>query len=226
MNSDIRRKLEMAARARDFSLAHPSPEPSYATILGRLEERITRAEALATQQRSGVLAVRASTARRKELRERLNQSLLKHLVRCGEAASKEQPELARRFQLPHLNVTQQTYLTAAHAMVAEAQAQKELFLRHGMATTLLEDLTAALTEYGDSVEQIHTGRRDHVGASADLKAVTGEVMDLVGLLDGLNRYRFRDDPEQRAAWDSAQNVVGPMHPKASPPEEGGIKAAA
>lgn len=34
-----------------------------------------------------------------------------------------------------------------------------------------------------------------------------EVMRLVSLLDGLNRYRFSGNAEMRAAWESAKNVV-------------------
>ncbi len=42
MNRQIRRRKEMAVRVRDFSHAHPSADPSFASILGRLEEGINR----------------------------------------------------------------------------------------------------------------------------------------------------------------------------------------
>jgi hypothetical protein len=48
----------MAVRVRDFSRAHPSADANYAPVLGRLEERVTRMEALARQQ-GGYLATRA-----------------------------------------------------------------------------------------------------------------------------------------------------------------------
>ena len=35
-----------------------------------------------------------------------------------------------------------------------------------------------------------------------------EVMQLVGILDGINRYRFAREPQLLAAWDRAKHVVG------------------
>ena len=48
MNLNVRRKLEMVTRVRTFSRAHPSTEPTYTTVLGRLEERLAEAQAIAT----------------------------------------------------------------------------------------------------------------------------------------------------------------------------------
>ena len=74
------------------------------------------------------------------------------------------------------------------------------------------------------------GRRDHVGARAELDAVSDEVLHLVELLDGLNRYRFGGGAELRAAWESARKVVaGPRtEPKEAPPAPpaGEVKPAA
>ena len=56
-------------------------------------------------------------------------------------------------------------------------------------------------------------RRDHVGASADLQAVTAEITEQVRLLDGLVRYRFGDNAELMGAWASARNVLGPFRPR-------------
>jgi hypothetical protein len=37
--------------------------------------------------------------------------------------------------------------------------------------------------------------------------VSSEIMLLVGMLDGLNRYRFAGNAELLAAWESARKVV-------------------
>ena len=58
-----------------------------------------------------------------------------------------------------------------------------------------------------------------VGASADLNVVTGEVLNLVGMLDGLHRYRFRNDAELMAEWDSVSHVR-PFRPKGREPVVG------
>jgi len=49
MNISIRRKLEMAARVRDFARAHPDDNQGHTAAVARLEDRVARAEALAQQ---------------------------------------------------------------------------------------------------------------------------------------------------------------------------------
>jgi hypothetical protein len=56
MNRQVRRRLEMAVRVRDYSRAHPSADASYASVLSRLESSITRMEELAGQQQGGILS--------------------------------------------------------------------------------------------------------------------------------------------------------------------------
>jgi hypothetical protein len=85
-----------------------------------------------------------------------------------------------------------------------------------MSATLLDDLTAALGEFEQTLEAARAGRRDHVGASADLQAVTVEIAEQVRLLDGLVRYRFTANAELMAAWASARNVLGPFKSQGEP----------
>jgi len=46
MNSDVRRKLDMGARVRAFVSAHAAAEPGYAPFITRLDELLTRADAV------------------------------------------------------------------------------------------------------------------------------------------------------------------------------------
>jgi len=61
----LRRRLEMAARVRDFLRAKQMDGVGEGLGLARLEELLERAENLATQQRTGVAAVRSATKQRK-----------------------------------------------------------------------------------------------------------------------------------------------------------------
>ncbi len=53
MDAKVRRRLDMGARALEFGHAHPLESPGYAATMVRLEERLVRADQLATQQRDG-----------------------------------------------------------------------------------------------------------------------------------------------------------------------------
>jgi hypothetical protein len=67
----------------------------------------------------------------------------------------------------------------------------------------------------------------HSAYGAELDAVSDEVMQLVEMLDGLNRYRFGREAELLAAWESARHVVvGPRGEKEEAPPAGEVKPAA
>ena len=64
MNAQLRRRLEMAGRVREFLRAHKTDGVGEGLGLAKLEELVQRAEVLASQQRSGVVATRSATKRR------------------------------------------------------------------------------------------------------------------------------------------------------------------
>jgi len=220
MNRQVRRRLEMAVRVRDFSRAHPSTDANYAAVQAQVEELITRMEALAKQQQEGTVTAHASTVRRKALRRRLHHELLRHLVTVADIAAGAKPGLAERYAMPKGNESNETFRTLAHRLLEQGQAEQQVLGQHGLADKLLEDLAAAVQEFDGSVAQSNEGRRGHVGARAELKAVSDELMQLVDMLDGLNRYRFGGKAELMAAWESARNVVaGPRAAETAPAGE-------
>lgn len=212
MNRIVRRRLEMAKRVRDFNRAHLSTDAAYSPVLALLEELIGRMQAAAKQQRGGLLTTHASVVRRRALRRRLHHELLRHLVTvAGAGGAVPLPAGQRNLRgVPDLR----------REMLEQGQAQRELLLEHGLAERLLDDLAAAVDDFDASVVESNEGRRDHVGARAELKAVSDEVMQLVELLDGLNRYRFGGNAELRAAWESTRKVVvGPRSAEQLPVAE-------
>ena len=69
MQSLRRRKLDMAARVRDFCRAHIAAEPGLGPALARLEERLVRAAAIDARRMESFAAVKAGHSRRRELRQ-------------------------------------------------------------------------------------------------------------------------------------------------------------
>ena len=213
MNALLRRRLEMAARVRDFLRAHKTDAVGEGLGLAKLEELIQRAEVLVAQQRGGVVVTRAATQQRERLRRALQSKLLLYLRAVGAVAAKENAELAVQFQLPPANASHQALLTVARGMLEKATAQKELLVSRGMSPMLLDALAGALGEFEKTLEASREGRRNHVGASADLKAVAAEIKEQVRVLDGLVRFRFGENAELMGAWASARNVLGPFKAK-------------
>lgn len=227
MDAKSRRRIEMGRRALDFSRAHPDASPGYTAAVTRLEERLARAEQLAAQQREGMLQVRASTVRKVELRRMMRQAHLSHLAQVAKVAAREVPELAQKLILKPGTTTYLAFRTAARGMAAEAQNQKDVLVKHGLADTVLDNLLQALDQFDAAVENGAGGRQAHVGASAELMAVADEVVQIVRVMDGLNRYRFMNDAERLAAWESASNVLATPRNGTSKPAPGGeIRPAA
>jgi len=232
MNAKTRRRLEMGRRALEFSRAHPDESPGYTGALAQLEEQLTRSEQLATQQREGVVEVRAASARKRDLRRSMRQRQLVHVARAAKRAAKELPELAQKFALAREPIPYLTFRTLTSTIVAEAQKQKELLVKHGMVERVLNSLVEELKEFDRAMGQGSEGRRVHIAAGVELDVVADEVVEIVRVLDGLNRFRFADDPDLFTAWRAASNVVGPPKPaeKTTSPEarpsSGEIKPAA
>jgi hypothetical protein len=220
MNAQVRRRLEMAARVRDFLRAHQMDGVGQGLGLAKLEGLLERAENLATQQRTGVAAVRAAVKQRQELRRALQPKILGYLSVVGAVAASQNAQLAEQFRMPPANATRQALLTMSRAILEQATAQKELLVKLGMSEQVLEELGTALGQYEQSLEATSAGRRAHVGARADLETVAAEISEQVRLLDRVVRYRFGDNSELMAAWDSARNVAGPGAVK-NIPEAGG-----
>ena len=220
MNAQLRRRLEMAGRVREFLRAHKTDGVGEGLGLAKLEELIARAEVLDAQQRAGLVVSRSSSKQRRELRHALQTKLLLYLRALGALVETENGELAVQFQFPPSNSSHQALVTAARGMLEKATAQKDVLLARGMPPALLEDLAAALGELEKTIEATRAGRRDHVGASADLNAVAAEIKKQVRALDGMVRYRFGDNVELMGAWRSARNVLGPFKTK-NEPQAGG-----
>ncbi len=230
----------MAGHARDFNRTHPSADARHASVLVKLEETIKQMEALAAEQVTGVVSKGSSTVRRKEIRRRLQDGLLRHLVTVANIAAEEQPELTREFRMPSINSSHMLYRTVARTLLEKGVARRELLLEYGLGETLLDDLRKAVDELDASVVETVEGKQRHILARSELRALSDEVMQLVGVLDGINRYRFVREPQLLAAWDRAKHVVGGSQveaPATAPevpsetaaptgPEAGAVKPAA
>jgi hypothetical protein len=225
MNARTRRRLEMGARALSFSREHGDASAGYIAAVARLADRLVLADHLAQQQRSGTLQVRAATSHKRYLRQTLRRGHLAHIIRVARVAGREVPELAQKFALKRGAIPYEVFRTAARGMANEAQNHRELLVRHGMVDSVLDGLLRALDQFEAASDQGLEGRRMHVGASAKLEQVGDEVVEIVGILDALNRLRFEHDAERQAAWGTASNVIAaPRTSSASEdaPEDEGI----
>ena len=208
----------MAVRVRDFSIAHPSADASHASVLERLKTAIDRMEELGGQQVGGFLSKHSSVVRRKEIRRDLRNGFLRHLVTIARSAEVESPGLAAKFELPAATASNKAFQTVARKMLEQGEAAKDVLAKHGLGATLLDDLRAAVGAFDASVAETNDGLQGHVLARAELDTLSDEVALLVGMLDGINQYRFLREPELLTAWEQARHVVAGPQAKTSEDE--------
>ena len=200
----------MGTSVRTFSRAHPSADASYALVLERLEGTLTRIEELAKAQEGGFATKRSSVVRRQDLRRRLHRGLIRHLVTAAEDAGFENPGVGAKFRLPSTSATNAAFRAVASKLLEEGRANQELLAKHGLSTPMLDELESGIKAFDASLQESDGSKQTHVAARAEMKALGDELMRLVGILDGFNRYRFHHDPELIAAWESAKHrVSGP-----------------
>jgi hypothetical protein len=226
MNDRIRRALDMAARVRDFVLSHPDANSGYTSAATQLDGLITRAEALAQQEVAGRRTVAGAVVNKVQLRQEIYETIALVAGLAG-PASREAPELAVGIARPSLAASHQEFLALARTAATIAATHRDLLARYGMPEPFIGGLGGMLDRFEAALSEKHAGQAAHVGARAELKAVTAEIMQLVQQLDALNRFRFRNDAESLGAWRSARNVAWPANDRvAGAPINAKVKPAA
>src|SRR3954464_842625 len=147
MRAQLRRRLEMAERGRDFWRPHPTDGVGQGLGLAKLEELLERAQVLAGQQAVGVARTRRATKHRQEAKRALQRKILRYLRVVGQVAAKQNGELANEFPLPPRNASHEALLTAARATLEKATAQQQVLVTLGMSQKVLEDLARVMSEF-------------------------------------------------------------------------------
>ena len=130
-------------------------------------------------------------------------------------------------QTPRITTSHLVFASTVRSMLTAAQEGSELLGKHALSETLLKDLEQAVAEFDELNATVLEAKRGHVGATTELGRAALDLVELVGVLDGIYRYRFADSPQVLGAWNSARHVVNPVRAKAAPPSaEGGVDEAA
>ena len=217
MNRIVRRRSEMAVRVRDFCRVHPSADGNYTLVLGQVEEKITRMQELARQEEGGIATSRASVARRRQLRRRLHHELLRHLVTVADVAAGELPGLSENSNCRRVTrATRRSGLTLASSWSRDRRT-KTCCRSTDWQTSCW--MTSRAPWMSSTRRWWSRTRRAGTMWAPARKLTSDDILQLVAMLDGLNRYRFAGNAELLAAWESAKNVVTGPRPAEEPPVE-------
>ena len=218
----------MGDKALNFSVAYPDPGPGYASALTSLGQRLARAKQLVETQQQGINQRKAANHRKSELRRQMRQGQLRHLARVAKVAARETNELEGKLVLQSQPRSFRSFRGVAGTMLAEAQTDKGLLVKYGLADSVLDSLVQSLGEFDRMVTVSTEAFRAHVGARAELDVLGEEVVDFVGVMDALNRVRFAKVHAVLEEWEAVSNVIGhtPSTDEPQPPVTGAERPAA
>jgi len=213
MTDEIRRKLDMARRVRQFLAAPPSAPPLMPVLVDRFLGELDRAEQFrrlvwrAEGRRLAALDRRAAAARA------LNQ-FLGWLVRGARFAARETGPAALRLSRPRRVGAHADYLNQVQVLLQAVEAHPAELERTGVSSALVPEVWRQYQEYRDALAERDRSVLDRVGATAGLSAAVAGIMESVEQLDGVLAYAYRHDPGVAAAWRSARRIHWPgrYHP--------------
>jgi hypothetical protein len=213
MEDRIRIRHDVGKSARDFTNEHPSEIEGHTATALELNRAVDRMDEQVGVFEQGHRDAAAATEERDRLIDLIFAEYLRPIAAISRGNAELDPATARRFRAPARDAAQGEFLGAARSVAALAEEQKAVFVRDGMPASFVADLTQALDDYEAAATKGNNARQLHVGARAELGTLARQVMQLLRRLDGINRYRYRNDPHLYAQWQAARNAAWPERVK-------------
>ncbi len=145
-----------------------------------------------------------NTGAKMELRAEVRRQM-KAIRDTSLSLESEHPGISKSFRMPPSN-GDEALINSARAFVEAATPFKSEFIGREMPPTFLEDLTAAIERFEQSVSGYNVQRSNKSAATASLKNSLSQVKTLRRELDPIVRNKFRNDPAMLAAWESASHL--------------------
>lgn len=219
MNAKDVHKYQMGVGAHELCTQHPMADPDGVEAVNRLQGLLQRFRELAAEQHEADVTGRAIVQRQREIRLVVARDHLPHLANVGRLAARDLPELARTFS-PRRIKTNMQFRTVTGTMVEAARAHQDVLRKHGLLVTMVDDLEKDLVEYDALSEALRLHQTSRSGATTDLHRVAKDIVAVVKVIDGHNRFRWRDDTRMLAAWRTASSIRAtgtPAAPDSAPP---------
>jgi hypothetical protein len=207
MNDREIRISQMATRINDFGAAHGagfSAGSRGQQKFAALSTQVAVIDQLGTSQAATSGAAQTSTVAKREARESIRRQM-KAIREVAVALESESPGISSSFRMPATN-GDEALINSARAFVIAATPLKPMFTSSELPATFLEDLTAAISSFEESVSLYNQKRGESAAATASLKAALAEVVKLRRELDPIVRNKFRGDTATLAAWESASHL--------------------
>jgi len=213
MKSKQPRGLQAFRRIKAWFGEHPQVIAAAGSIGAALSNQVealkqvvasmtARATEQASQTGQATLAAKDEATQRHELR-----SLhLKAIVRVAGALRGKVPGMGV-FKLPNRSLSSDTLFHAAEAIRTTAAVYKDVFVEHGLPADFLDQLDAATTALGASVDARGVARAKVSGASSGLESDLALGKQIVAMIDASLTHALKTDSPMLASWRQVKRAT-------------------
>jgi len=208
MNNLNTRRLEMLKRVQNFGQDHNDafPQGSFGReLLDAASQVVAKLESHGATQLSGHSAAQNLGASKETLREELREQM-SAINRTARVMALTTPEFESKFRLPR-NVSDQTWLNAAHAFALDGAPLKEHFIKHGLPTSFIDQLNQTANDFAQAISQRAAAVNTRVTSGIVIDEQIARGLQLVRQLDVLIRNLFHGDPVTLSSWTRSSHVV-------------------
>ncbi|MBK8003728.1 MAG: hypothetical protein IPK12_07195 [Gemmatimonadetes bacterium] len=210
MTGDLLLIINTAIAILGFAAAHPGGTPGLQAALTQLTALVARARALTEVKVDGALSATEAASQGNSLASDIFHYMLQPIAALARSAYRGDKVRITRFRMPRSGrLPRETFLALGRGILTAVREDLARFLDLGMEPELPAQLEAALTTLTAMPAQVQEGRRTRGRARTDLEKVEDDLLDLINRLDGLMRFRFRNEPETLAEWQRARNIPWP-----------------
>jgi hypothetical protein len=213
MKSQQTRGLQAFRRIEAWFAEHPQVIAASGSSAAALSNQVdalkqvvasmtARAAEQASQTGQATLAAKDEATQRHELR-----SLhLKTIVRVAGALRGKVPGMGV-FKLPNRSLSSDTLFHAAEALRTTAAVYRDVFVEHGLPADFLDQLDAATTALGASVDARGVARARVSGASSGLETDLALGRQIVAMIDASLAHALKSDLPMLASWHQAKRAT-------------------
>lgn len=207
MNDTILFGLNSLKGVKKFGEDHPlTPANAAATAaLTGVSNAITTIETLDASRLNGSSTSRGASEE-KQLLRKLLRSQVSDLSRISKTLDKTvHPDVASQLLVGRPDSFAALISLAINA-VAVVTPIKAVFIEHGAATTVIEDLQASIDALQAAIDRRLGGRGKRIGSNADLQVALRAGRAHVAVLDGIISIAHKNSPGLLAEWMAAKRI--------------------
>ena len=169
-----------------------------------LDELVTTLVELSLDQDVGDRGARNGTAKQHELRMKLRKQM-EPIAVIARLTLRATPEF-RAFRMPKQPVRGWVFIAHARVMAEAAAIYRDVFFKHGLPSSFLDDFESAITKLEESVREREDSLLQRTSATHHLALATKQGRAVLAVLDALVRHAAGDNASLLRAWESARPI--------------------